>query len=171
MSNFDRIVEEVLKKEGLYSNHVDDTGGATKYGITESVARQHGYKGNMRYLTLEFAKSIYKKSYWDSIKLDQVKNFDIQKEMFDTAVNCGTKMAVKFMQRAYNLLNTNNLLVDDGIIGPATLKAINSYTKPNRLYILANAYQCKYYIDITEGRSQNKSFIFGWLDKRVDFMK
>ncbi len=168
MTNFDKAFEKVVGLEGGYSNHVNDSGGATKYGITESVARQHGYKGNMKDLSLEFAKSVYKKSYWDVIKLDQVNDYKLQYEMFDSAVNCGTKMAVKFIQRAYNLLSTSSSLVDDGIIGPATLKAINGYSKPERLYKLANAYQCKYYIDITEGNPKNKSFIYGWLDHRVE---
>lgn len=167
MSNFNKIVEEILKKEGLYSNHVNDNGGATKYGITEAVARQNGYKGNMRDLPLELAKSIYRKNYWDSIKLDQVKNYGLQYKMFDIGVNCGIGTSVKLTQRAYNILNTSGLLDTDGKIGPKTINAINSYPKQDRLVKLLNAYQCKYYIDITENNPKNKSFIFGWIDKRV----
>lgn len=38
----------VYVNEGDYSNHAADRGGATRYGVTEKVARAAGYKGDMR---------------------------------------------------------------------------------------------------------------------------
>ncbi|EJY0890163.1 hypothetical protein OE991_005197, partial [Escherichia coli] len=53
MKSKDKIFDEVLGKEGGYVNHPDDKGGPTKWGITEKVARAHGYRGDMRDLTRE----------------------------------------------------------------------------------------------------------------------
>lgn len=153
--------------EGGYSDHPCDTGGKTKYGITEATARKHGYKGEMRELSLSLAKDIYKKDYWNVNRLDEIKDPDIQGELFDTGVNCGTKTALKFIQKAYNLLVEGNFLAVDGIIGQATIRALNSYSKPERIVGTANAYQAKYYLEITEGNAKNKAFIWGWLNKRV----
>ncbi len=45
--NIEQYLEELIKREGSYVNNQADRGGATKYGITEAVARENGYKGNM----------------------------------------------------------------------------------------------------------------------------
>ncbi|EPA3167239.1 glycosyl hydrolase 108 family protein, partial [Yersinia enterocolitica] len=37
------IFEAILGKEGEYVNHPDDKGGPTRWGITQKVARAHGY--------------------------------------------------------------------------------------------------------------------------------
>lgn len=59
--NIEEYLEELIKHEGGYVNNPADRGGATKYGITEAVARANGFKGNMRDLPLDVAKAIYKK--------------------------------------------------------------------------------------------------------------
>lgn len=58
--NIEQYLEELIKREGGYVNNPADRGGATKYGITQAVARENGWNGNMKDLPLEFAKSIYK---------------------------------------------------------------------------------------------------------------
>ncbi len=60
--NIEQYLEELIKREGGYVNNPADRGGATKYGITEAVARANGYKGNMKDLPLDVAKSIYRKT-------------------------------------------------------------------------------------------------------------
>lgn len=169
MHTFEKIFENIILKEGGYSDHPYDTGGKTKYGITESVARKHGYKGQMIDLPLSYAKNIYYTDYYKNPRIIDIVDDKLREEVFDTGVNCGTKTAIKFLQEAYNLLNKGNTLVVDGIIGNATLKAINGYSKQNRLFVLCNALQCEYYLKITRNNEKNEAFIFGWLDKRVKF--
>ena len=57
------IIVAVFAVEGGYVNNPKDPGGATNHGITEQVARQHDYKGDMRDLTREVAESIYYADY------------------------------------------------------------------------------------------------------------
>ncbi|ENX37679.1 hypothetical protein F888_03022 [Acinetobacter courvalinii] len=70
--NIEQYLEELIKREGGYVNNPADRVGATKYGITEAVARANGFKGNNRDLPLDFAKAIYKKQYWTAPRFDQV---------------------------------------------------------------------------------------------------
>ncbi|WP_283202086.1 glycosyl hydrolase 108 family protein, partial [Acinetobacter baumannii] len=70
--NIEQYLEELIKREGGYVNNPADRGGATKFGITEAVARASGYKGNMKDLPLDVAKAIYKKQYWTATRFDQV---------------------------------------------------------------------------------------------------
>jgi len=112
---FDACFTRLLGHEGGYSNHPDDPGGATNWGITEAVARANGYSGDMRKLTQTQARQIYRKLYWDPpgiINLPPELHFDV----FDGAVNSGPTQAVKWLQRAIGV-------VDDGVIGQKTLHA------------------------------------------------
>jgi hypothetical protein len=54
--NFLTAFDKLLKHEGDYSDHKDDPGGKTRYGITEAVAREVGYRGDMRELPLDLAQ-------------------------------------------------------------------------------------------------------------------
>lgn len=167
MSNFEKCFEKLILIEGGYVNDSFDSGGETKYGITKNTARKNGYMGNMKDLPLSFAKEIYKKSYWDINKLDEIKDEKIQEEIFDTGVNCGTSTAIKFIQKAFNILSPGSPLIVDGKIGRHTLNAINNYKYPNRLFKIANAYQAKYYLEIAENNPKNEKFVYGWLKQRV----
>ncbi len=51
----DEIFNAILGKEGGYVNHPDDKGGPTNWGITQAVARAHGFTGDMRNLTRQQA--------------------------------------------------------------------------------------------------------------------
>jgi lysozyme family protein len=44
----DQIIEGILGKEGGYVDHPSDKGGPTRWGITQTTARAHGYTGDMR---------------------------------------------------------------------------------------------------------------------------
>jgi lysozyme family protein len=107
VSGFDSAFEKVVAVEGDYSNNATDHGGATKYGITERVARANGYDGQMQELPYSTAKAIYKRQYWDVLRLDDIAklSFLIACELFDTSVNMGVGTAGTFLQRALNVLN------------------------------------------------------------------
>ena len=115
--DFDVAFKKLLGHEGLFSNHPDDTGKATMYGITESEARRIGYRGDMRELPLDLAKQIYKRDYWDAVKAEELPAA-VRYVVFDAAVNSGVGQSAKWLQRACGV-------VDDGAIGPKTLAAAN----------------------------------------------
>ncbi len=72
MKSKDKFLMKSWGKEGGYVNHPDDKGGPTKWGITEKVARSHGYRGDMRDLTREQALDILEADYWYGPRFDQV---------------------------------------------------------------------------------------------------
>ena len=76
MSKFDDAFEIIVGSEGGYSNDPNDPGGATRFGITEAVARANGYEGDMKDLPLDKAKSIYKAKYWDAVSGDNLYVLD-----------------------------------------------------------------------------------------------
>lgn len=110
--------EKLLKHEGGYSNHAADPGGKTRYGVTETVAREVGYRGDMRELPLDLAQRIYKDRYWDAVQAENLPA-DVRYAVFDAAVNSGVSQATKWLQRACGVK-------DDGVIGPQTIRAANA---------------------------------------------
>lgn len=174
-----KIINNIIDVEGGYVNHSSDKGGATKYGITEKVARENGYTGNMKDLPREVAFDIYAAKYWDVNCLTELAMLNplIAEEVADTGVNMGVKVAAKFLQRALNTLNLKGELYKDlavdGAIGDITINALELYLshrgKHGELVLLRmlNSLQGARYIEITEAREANEDFIFGWFLNRV----
>lgn len=114
--NFDQAFHELLGHEGGYSNHPNDPGGETMWGITLKSARAAGYTGAMRDMPVDFAKTVYRRRYWDSVRADELPEA-IRYAVFDAAVNSGISQASRWLQRAARV-------ADDGVIGPVTLRAV-----------------------------------------------
>ena len=71
-SLIDALIDGLIEREGGYVNHPADKGGPTCFGITEAVARAHGYAGAMRSLPRTEAAAIYRRLYWLRPRFDQV---------------------------------------------------------------------------------------------------
>ena len=160
-------------------NDTNDKGGPTNWGITQAVARAHGYTGDMRNLSRQRALDILDADYWTGPRFHLVSAISpvIAAELCDTGVNMGPTVAAKFLQRSLNVFNNQGSLypdiVADGQIGPRTILALRSfltYRGDSGLTIMLkalNSLQGNRYIELAEQRSANESFTFGWF-KRVD---
>jgi lysozyme family protein len=113
--NFDQAFDLLIGHEGGYVNHPSDPGGETNWGVTRRVAIQEGYSGDMRHLSRDTAKAIYRKKYWDAVKADELPPV-LRYAVFDAAVNSGVSQAVKWLQQSVDV-------ADDGVLGPMTLAA------------------------------------------------
>lgn len=179
--NIEKYLDELIKREGGYVNNPADRGGATKYGITQAVARENGWNGNMKDLPLDFAKSIYKKQYWLEPRFDQVNALSpsVAEELLDTGVNCGPNFAKPLLQRALNLLNNQGRagwpdLKVDSVYGSATLGALKTYLSKRGkdgekvLVRVLNIMQGQRYIEICERNPKQEQFFYGWIANRIN---
>jgi lysozyme family protein len=176
----DPLIEALIEREGRYVNHPDDRGGATCYGITESVARAHGYAGGMRNLPKAEAAAIYRRLYWIRPGFDAVaeRSTAVAAELFDTGVNMGPAVAATFLQRALTALNRNGAdyadLAPDGRIGKSTLAALDAFLAVRGkaggetvLLRALEALQGERYLRLAERRPANEAFLYGWLANRI----
>jgi len=101
-SNRDNCIALVLKDEGGYSNDPGDNGGPTKYGITIFDVRKYVKKDatadDVKALTLDQAKDIYKSKYWDALDCDSLSS-GVDYTCFDYGVNSGLGRPRKALQR------------------------------------------------------------------------
>ncbi len=149
MKTFDAAFKELIGHEGGYSNHPDDPGGETMYGVTLRVARAHGYAGPMRQLPLAEAKRIAKIAYWDAVRGDEMPA-ELDFQLFDTAYNSGPERAVMLLQRALGV-------GEDGKLGPKTMAAIVIQHGP-ALTARFNGHRLLFFTDIKNWGSFGK----GW---------
>ena len=150
----------VQRWEGGYVNDPADPGGETKYGISK---RAHP-EVNIKDLTLEQAAQIYRKDYWDALKLDQLVEtrplFAIT--VFDAAVNLGPLQARKLAQKAAGA-------TPDGIWGPLTRKAFRERSDMVLVEMMC-FYRRQYYREIVLNKPAMGKFIKGWL-RRVEALQ
>ncbi len=177
--NIDTLIDDAIGREGGYVNHPADRGGATRWGITEAVARAHGYRGEMRSFPRADAVAIYFRIYWLRPGFGEVAEVApaVAAELFDTGINMGPAVAVAFLQRALNALNRGASDYDDVVAGPrvdgATLVALRAFLKkraPGGEQVLMKALEAlqgERYLDLAERRPANEAFLYGWLANRI----
>jgi lysozyme family protein len=175
----EQMIDDLIGREGGYSNHPADRGGPTRWGITEAVARAHGYRGEMRVFPRSDAVALYQRSYWDKPGLPDIAKLApaIASELFDTGVNMGPGIAIGFLQRALNALNRGATdyadLTSSPRVNDATVEALTAFLKKRQphgedvLMKAIEALQGERYIHLAEQRPANEAFLYGWLANRL----
>ena len=123
------FVERMIARyEGGYGWDRSDPGGPTKFGITCFDLAEHRHQGMnsmaqwaplVRAMTIQEADDIYASKYATACAFN---NLGVGKDcvVFEFGVNSGSSRSIKYAQRVIGI-------GVDGILGPATLSAINNY--------------------------------------------
>ena len=151
LKTFDEIIEQVLEHEGGFVDDPTDRGGQTKYGISKRAYPDEDIKA----LTVERAKELYKRDYWDRFKCGQLPD-RIRHIYFDMCVNMGGGRATKILQEACNSKNSYKIDVDGGI-GKNTIKA-SANLEDFRL----RAYRVMFYAELVMKKPNQMKFWVGW---------
>ncbi|QFT31822.1 putative Peptidoglycan domain protein [Labrenzia sp. THAF82] len=132
LATFERVKPLLLAHEGGYSGDRHDPGNwssgkagvgrliGTNYGIAAPtlIANRSGHveADDMKNLTRDEAIRIYKAQYWDTVRGDDLP-MGVDYCIYDYSVNSGPGRASKELQRVVGA-------IADGVIGPATVKAV-----------------------------------------------
>ena len=108
----ENLVDALIDREGGFVDNPADKGGPTCFGITEAVARAHGYAGPMRQLPRSVAVAIYLRLYWQRPRLDEVarRSARLAAELFDTGVNMGPARSPSFSARSRRSTATGRII-------------------------------------------------------------
>ena len=156
LTDFNDIIEIVLKHEGGYVNDPKDPGGETNFGIAK---RSHPDE-DIKNLTKEDAKRIYYQDYWMKNRVPQLPD-ELKHIYFDMCVNQGRGRAVKILQQAANAKGAE--LKVDGGLGPKTLSAMKGVELQRVI-----AYRVKYYADLVTRKPDLEKFYFGWFRRALE---
>lgn len=146
---FNGAFDLLMEVEGGYVCDKDDSGGETKYGISKASYPHE----DICNITVERAKEIYKRDYWDRCKCDQLPDC-LSVAVFDFAVNSGDKVAKKKLQKALGV-------TDDGIIGNQTIGAANRLN-PRKVLEEYKQIRLKYIDDIIKRDKKKEKYRKGW---------
>lgn len=160
MSKFDHAINFIFAVEGYVSNSKYDAGGYTKYGIAQKAHQNVDVKN----LTLDGAKAIYRRQYWDACRCDEFDE-NVGLYVMDFAVNSGVKTAVKALQKCVNkLLAEATELVVDGQVGPKTIESVKK-ADARALVAALHAYRTAFYFSLAKKSPSQNVFIRGWMNR------
>jgi lysozyme family protein len=155
-TNFEYSLANVLKNEGLYSNHSKDPGGETMRGVTKAAwstwLKRPIADGEMAKLTVADITPFYKALYWDKSYCNQLPT-GIDYMVFDASVNMGVGQSIRLLQKSLGC-------VADGVIGPNTMKLINE-SKVNDMIDKYSAQKEQFYRSLALFSTFGK----GWLNR------
>lgn len=150
MADFEKAFNKTFEIEGGLSTNKNDKGGVTNYGISlkflkdiEGIDVDDLDKDGIIYekvgdlnndgkvdkddiiaLIPVVAKALYFKYFWMPIKGNQIQSQVIANQIFDIAVNSGTRKSIALLQ--VSLCDVATIVACDGVIGQQTLLATNT---------------------------------------------
>ncbi len=135
-----------------FEDDPDDPGGATRWGVDQ---RSHP-DVDIRHLSEEQAKEIYRKDYWAKIKWGELDEA-VAVVLMDIAVNNGSGRATKWLQEILGV-------EVDGVFGPITLAhaKLAGLSESNILLDRREAF----YRQIAKGKMAK--YLKGWLNRNND---
>ena len=166
MANFDDAIEIVLKDEGGLENIASDPGEITNMGISlrfYKTIKENATSDDIKSLTKDMAKAIYRKYFWEKGKYNLIANQAIATRAFDLAVNIGIIHANKLLQQSANIVNNlhPNLEID-GILGARSLLAINK-SEYEKLLQIFKSLATEYYTNLVKEKPTLQIFLGGWV--------
>ena len=142
----------------MYSNDIDDAGGETKFGISKRSYTNLDIKN----LSVEKAKEIYKKDFWENQNYKNIKNKKLAIKVFDLAVNVGASRANKLTKRALRAVNKK--VEENGALDDVTICLINESDATDLLSALKSE-AAGYYRLIVSTKPHRAKFLKGWLNR------
>jgi murein L,D-transpeptidase YcbB/YkuD len=160
-------INKILESEGGFQQDSSDSGNfvngtliGTNKGITANALAE--FRGvdptsitveDIKGITDEQATEIYTQNYYLKPKINQLPQ-DIQDTVMDMYVNSG-RNAVKILQRLAGV-------EADGVIGPATIKAVEEANITRNQYADARV---DYYKKVAESNPSQNKFLQGWVNR------
>lgn len=162
----DVLLAGLIEREGGFTNHPADRGGATNFGITARELGEWRHLGRaatvaeVKALTISEAKDIYRRRYLEPFAA--VPFEELRAQLVDYGVNCGVVTAKRALQAVLRV-------PVDGVLGPRTLAALGTLD-----WRLVNnglvADRVKRYVGIVNEDATQKVFLLGWARRAVEFL-
>lgn len=163
---FDFCFQQTLGHEGAFGADPKDKGNWTggKVGVGQLKGTKYGISAasypdvDIKNLTVEQAKKIYKRDFWDRMKCDSMPA-GVDFSLWDFGVNSGTSRAVKTLQAALDI-------GVDGLVGNQT-KAHAQAADPAQLVNELNDLRLEFLKDVSTWSLYGK----GWSNRIASVRK
>lgn len=169
------IIDNIIRREGGFSDHPNDRGGRTKYGVTQRTWNAYRAKhdpllspSSVRNIDVNDARQVYRTMYVEP--LAWIEDEALLDLAADCAVNHGMHRATRWLQRAAGV-------EEDGIIGPVTRSGVNS--EPDWCYTELLKIRLRFYVEIATdefdklelAEDSDLVFLMGWINRLAEFIE
>lgn len=185
MAEFDVAHWFTARYEGGISDHPNDRGGFTAFGISTAFMKDFAASAKnaaflsglglsgvvnrlyMKKISAPIAAKIFRRAFWEPCQLDDFCQ-QAATVIYDCAVNSGLQTSVRIFQQAINgLIPKNGLkLVADGLYGPKTRAGILAHGR--EAAIAAIEKRIARFGQIVENNASQRVFLKGWLNRAND---
>jgi len=166
MADYVAIADAIIQREGRFTDHPNDRGGATKYGITlrtlEWWRKRPVTVEDVKNLTLDEAREIYIHKYIKAPGFDKVPESMLQLQLVDFGVNSGPGAAILNLQEILGV-------PADGKLGPRTLEAL-SQADLNKVNIALLKRRLMMIARIVKRDNKQVAFLMGWIKRALEFI-
>lgn len=164
----DRLLSDLLEREGGFVHDTADRGGPTKFGITQATLAAWRNapitRADVELLTMEEARAIYRASYIDGPGFAAaIPDERLLALVVDYGVLSGPQTATKALQRA---LGTH----DDGILGSQTLRLLQALAGSPEVYKRLLADRISHHVEIVLTNPSQRRFLRGWIARCTSFL-
>jgi lysozyme family protein len=159
---FRKALEKTLHHEGGLSDHPQDRGGRTNYGVTQKTYDAFRRTTGKPLRTVDLIEdheitAIYYDNYWTPCACEALPD-RLSECVFDMAVNSGPWNAKLTLQRAV-------MVRADGVIGPVTLRAIKETPDVVLRFLKRRG---AFIQEIIMTRPTQVAFLEGWINRLLD---
>ncbi len=164
----DQIIDDIIQREGGFTNDPSDKGGATKFGITAATLGSfRGYTlpasaEEVRQMSVSTAREIYRERYIRKPRFHLITDDGLRAQLVDDGVMSGPVAAITSLQLALGVK-------PDGLLGPVTAAAANAADPATLQRDLAVARALRLARIVQRDPSQSR-FIVGWLTRALGFL-
>lgn len=161
------IIDDIMAREGGYSNHPQDRGGPTNHGITQSILsawlHHPASEAEVRALMPDTARPIYLQLFYIEPGFECIADYDLLNLVIDSAVQHGPMTVIRWLQRICDV-------AQDGKLGPITSAAIDSHGAA-WLYRRLLSRRIGYYFSIIAASPSQSVFARGWYNRLAPFIE
>lgn len=179
MGNFEQAHAFVAKWEGGFVMDPDDPGGATNFGVSFRFLEGKpldicdiNKDGKLTWhdvaaMTKEQSVAIFRRYFWDKLRLDEF-GLPLALALYDSAVNCGSGRATKWLQEQLPGLAV------DGALGPVTVaavtRAVAKQSEEVCSFLVGGVFERRerHYYGLAQRRLRMAKYLPGWLNRLGD---
>jgi lysozyme family protein len=166
-------IDELIEREGGFTDTPDDSGGPTNMGITQATLarwrKQPVTAEDVRNLQRPEARAIYEAEYLTGPKIDRISHTTLRDFVLDIAVMSGPGTAIMLLQRCLRDEHGQALLAD-GVIGSNTLRALWGCDEPEVLVTRLVRQRVIWLIDVAQHDPSQLKWLEGWATRTLNWL-